>query len=205
MKCYIYIILVVSFTIFVSTAQAHNPEIATFRLQHKTDQISILEIDLARAGLDAALFKFYPEVDLENISAKSYKELLVNYLKETILMTSHLGEKIRLGEGGIKLGGHQTSLKFIVENFPQKPKELNFTINSFSENKNQTNILRLLINGERRKYFLKKKNNFSTKVLLERKRPTLNQARIDYSYLTYFLGLLLLLFSRKNIKSLFFH
>lgn len=93
--------------------------------------------------------------------------MIIKYFKKSISILSKNGEKIKLGEGGIKLGTHQISLKFILEDFPKVTSGLKVMIDSFSENANQINILRLLINGEKRKYFLKKTNDFSTNILFE--------------------------------------
>ena len=185
MNNFITTLLIFCISIFAKNVQAHNAEIATFTI-HQKGAMYMLKIDLAQLGVDGAMAQLHPDLDLENIDLNIYKELIIKYLKQSISISSINGEKIKLGEGGIKLGAHQTSLKFVLEGFPKVANGLEVTIDSFSKNANQNNILRLLINGEKRKYFLKKTNDFSTNILY---KTTAHQSKENKSY---FLELLFL-------------
>ena len=130
---------------FQSFLFAHNPSQSSLKLSIY-EQSGILEINLAEYGVEQALLKKYPDLDLKSIVLKDYKELIINYLKENINIAVN-GQQLKIGKGAIKLGGHQTDLKFQIDNIPQDPQYVDVYAPCFKENEKQQNFFRIIYRG----------------------------------------------------------
>ena len=120
---------------------AHNPQLATFYLR-PLEALWVIEGSFAQYGLHEAMKKHYTYIDLDNVEPAEYKKLTVAYVKSHISIETKSGRTITLGEGGLRLGNHQTDIRFILTNLPEASENLNVRITCLSENEHHTNILR---------------------------------------------------------------
>lgn len=138
---------------------AHNPLTAKFELNASLPQGAVLNIYLSQAGLHQALLKHYTNIDLSTLSENAYKQLCVRYLKEHTALQADK-TSLQLGEGGIKLGHHQTDLKFFIENYPPEVHKLKVHISAFQENGNHHSVFWWKKQAEESKLILSKSNAF---------------------------------------------
>ncbi len=152
------IILLVILFATIHTNYAHNPLSARYNLDVK-EGMSVLTINLSQTGLDVAIKKHYSKINIEELTHIEYKELAVKYLKENFELSIN-EENIFLLDGGIKLGNHQTDLKFVLTDCPNTIKNISVSIKAFSVNDNHQTIFSLLLNGKSSKVILNKNNNY---------------------------------------------
>lgn len=107
-------LLLVLFILFQSLVFAHNPQQSTLKLI-LSEENNFLNISLSQYGIEEALKKKYPNLELTTIEPNVFKELLIRYLKENIKISVD-EEPLKIGSGVIKLGSHQTELKLKIEN-----------------------------------------------------------------------------------------
>ena len=151
----VFLLLVVAVT---NTVTAHNVKIATFNM-HQVEGIWVLDMSFAQSSLDAALNQYLSDGEIATMSEDELKEWLMNYIRMNVSFQTDSGD-ILLGQGGIRLGSHQTDFKFLI---PDLPKDINWVrvkmpINEFSYN--HTNILRVFRGEEMTKFFLSSDNQF---------------------------------------------
>ncbi|WP_281615187.1 hypothetical protein [Flammeovirga sp. SubArs3] len=139
--------------------KAHNPLSAKFYLE-KQDSQGLLSIYLSQDGVDAALLKAYGEKEFENYTVGQYKSLIVRYIKEKFKLNIN-GKEIILLDGGIKLGKHQTDLKFITTEVPSKIHTLKVQIEAFSENEDHQSLFVYKIGESNGKAILSNRNDFT--------------------------------------------
>ncbi len=137
-----FILIGIILALQVQNLRGHNPQLATYWIRNY-DAVWVIEARFAHAGLQAALEKYYEEVDFDNVSTDEYKKLIVKYVKSHIQMSTISENEISLGSGGIKLGGHQTDVRFVLGNLPEKPQDLLIKISCLKENANQQNLLKI--------------------------------------------------------------
>lgn len=153
------IFLIVAIALVHSSAMAHNPLTAKFELNAALQEGAILNIYLSQTGLHQALIKYYEQTDFATISANEYKKLAVQYLKKHIAITADT-ELLKIGEGGIKLGSHQTDLKFLIENYPSEVNDLEVNISAFNGNENHHSVFWWKRKDAKTKIILSAKNDF---------------------------------------------
>lgn len=185
------LVLIVS----IQTMYAHNPLSAMYYLEVKED-ISILNISLSQTGLNEALKKHFSKIEIEQLSSITYKQLAVKYLKENFYLNIN-GTKMELLEGGIKLGNHQSDVKFIIDGLPKTFKSLNAEIKAFKENDHHQTIFSLLLNGNTSKVILNQNNNYTASVTFKDNVMLTNANTFNKNYL-WFIGIIpIFLFGRK--------
>lgn len=145
---------------FQSLLFAHNPLQASLKFSIH-EQVGILEVALAQYGIEQALVKKYPDLDLQSIDLKDFKELLINDLKETIIISVN-GQPVNIGKGVIKLGSHQTDLKFQVNNIPENPQYVEVDAHCFQENEKHQNFFTVVYKGMKARAKLNHENNFTS-------------------------------------------
>ncbi|PNW26538.1 hypothetical protein [Formosa algae] len=170
------------FTIMsLQMAQAHNPLSAAYYLEIN-QEFGILNVSLSQAGFQEALAKHFPNLDLDALSADEYKLLAVKYIKENFNLEIN-GNRITLLNGGLKLGNHETDLKFITSELPKTVETLNLNIHAFSENEHHQTVFSVLLNGETSKVILSENNKYSTTVLFENNKMKINKEQSQTNYL----------------------
>jgi hypothetical protein len=133
---------------------------------HKNSNAGLLDIILSQYGIEQALIKKYPNLNLKTIDNKEFKEILIKYIKENIELYVN-GQKLKIGTGVIKLGNHQTDLKFKVGNLPEDPKYVDVYAPCFQENDKQINFFRLAYKSFNIRAKLSKKNNFESRFIID--------------------------------------
>ena len=178
-------ILLLFLCVSIQTIYAHNPLSALFYLE-ANDQMSILTISLSQTGLNEALIQQNSDFKLEELSSTEYKELAVKYVKENFDLHIN-GKKVQLLEGGIKLGNHETGMKFITSELPHTFESLNIHIKAFSENEQHQSIFSLLLNGNTSKVILNQGNNYAAEVIFKDDIMVVNSTSFNKNYFWFLL------------------
>lgn len=166
-------ILIIACILIAESMHAHNALLARFDLELVGNK-GLLHAQLTQAGVDAAMMKFTDNKIHVNYEDKAYKELIVRYIKEHILIVAD-GKKLTIGEGGLRLGNHQSDLKFIVDNVPDDIKSLVVRNTAFEENEHHQSIVNISYNGQKVRLILQDANDFERCVLVEENQLTISQ------------------------------
>lgn len=146
---------------------AHNPLSATYYAEVK-ENLGILNIYLAQGGVDHAMLSNLGKDKVSKMSQLEYKQAIVDYVKSNF--TLKVDQKaINLKEGGIKLGDHQTDLKFVFEPFDKSYNTVSVDIPAFKENYNHQTIFSFNFFDSKNKLILSKNNDY---------KGTINSAQI---------------------------
>lgn len=156
----ILIILTIALTPIL--AYAHNPLSATYYLE-ASKGVSVLNIYLAQAGLNQALIQIHGKENIDKMHIDDYKQEVVTYVKNNFQLSID-GDSMVVGKGGVKLGSHQTDLKFIMPEVASNAENLEVTIPAFSENSGHQTVFSFLIYGQKGKVILGKQNDYSLKM-----------------------------------------
>lgn len=153
------IFLIVAIALVYSSAMAHNPLTAKFELNTNLQKGAILNVYTSQTGVHQALIKYYTQIDFTAITENEYKVLVVEYIKKHLSIKAD-DTPLIIGEGGIKLGNHQTDLKFLIENYPNKVSSLQVILNAFEENENHHSVFWWKTKEGKSKVILSAKNGF---------------------------------------------
>lgn len=153
------IFLMVAMVLVYTSTMAHNPLTAKFELNATLQEKALLNIYLSQTGLHQTLIKYHKETDFTTISVNNYKKLAVQYLKNHIYIKAG-NTLLSIGEGGIKLGSHQTNFKFLIENYPSEVNDLEVHINAFNENENHHSVFWWKRIDAKSKVVLSERNDF---------------------------------------------
>ena len=156
-------IIVCLFVLFQSQLLAHNPNQASIKLVIQ-EKGAFIDFNMSQYGIEQVLLKKNPNLDLKTISKKELQELIINEVKKKIELTSN-GKTVDLGTGVIRLGNHETNLKFLIENLPKNIEFIDVKANCFQENENQTNFFTILFKDKNARAKLFKKNNYQSKFI----------------------------------------
>ncbi len=138
---------------------AHNPFQSSLQLSlYEGSVTGILEINLAQYGVEQALVKKY-NLDVASIGQIEYKEKIIAYLKDNINIEID-NQQVKIGQGVIKLGSHQTDVKFHIEKIPLNPKKISVYIPCFQENENHVNFFRIVHDRNTARLKLSKEVNY---------------------------------------------
>lgn len=165
-KYYILILLVPIF-LCSSFVFSHNTQQSSFKLFLSDNNDNFIEIILSQYGVEQALINKYPDLNLQSITPKDFKELLVQHLKQNISMSVD-GNPLNIGGGLIKLGSHQTNVRFKVNNFKGNPKYLDVNASCFQENEKQNNIFTVTYNGLTARANLSAENMFQSRYVFDK-------------------------------------
>ena len=147
--------------IFITLSSfSHNPLTSRFELRASLDKGALLNVYLTQSGVHSALLKKHPSINFPELSSSDYKSLLFKYIKSKVVIFAD-GEKLNLRYGAIKLGKHQTDMKFFIDNYPNKVQRLEVNIDAFKENGKQYSVFLWYAENKSSKVILSHKNNFS--------------------------------------------
>ena len=156
----ILILLLFLVTCLSTEAEAHNPLTARFELNATAPELTLLHVYVSQTGLHQALLKHYPDTNFTTISTPAYKQLAVAYVKEHVSLRTNETD-LTLGEGGIKLGSHQTDFKFLVTRYPAQVEALRVRIDAFGENDHHQSVFRWKRGAESSKVVLSAENEYT--------------------------------------------
>lgn len=149
-------------------AQAHNGDVATFVLLPmavEADGVKargwVLQVHVARHALDAVV-----GLPSEADDPKGWRERAVAYVKAHVRF-DHGGQRLALGSGGIRVGGHQTDLRFLLPGLPPAGGALKVRIDAFAEDGHQSNVVKLR-GAEAKTTVLTADDDFSADITLRR-------------------------------------
>lgn len=163
----------------VQSVLAHNPHSSSLRLT-VVERGGVLELSLSQYGVEQALIKKYPDMDLKSMEQNEFKENLIQYIKETISFSAN-GKALKIGSGIIKLGSHQTDVKFKILNIPKEIKYLDADVHCFKENEKQANFLTLSYNGLVCRAKLTKESNFVSHFVVNEHKISIDYNTKDVS------------------------
>lgn len=167
----------------------HNPLSARYHLEGG-NQASLLTINLSQHGLHRALVKNYDQKWLENLSVLEYEQVTVDYIKSNFELSID-EEALQLGKGGIKLGTHQTDLKFVLPPIVETSSKVEVRISAFKESENHQTIFSYTIGDIKGHEILSSQNEFSETILFEEGDNKLKAYSIFFALL---LGVVLLIY-----------
>ncbi|MGB5553725.1 MAG: hypothetical protein WBM83_03625 [Flavobacteriaceae bacterium] len=177
------------------SALAHNPLSAMYYFEVK-DDFGILNISLSQAGFQEALTAHYPAIDFNKLSDVDYKQWAVAYVKDNFHLNIN-GNQIELLNGGLKLGNHQTDLKFVTEKLPNAFHTLEVEINAFRENEHHQTIFSWSLHGETDKVILSDNNDYSASVKFKDNKMLINKGIFNTDYLWFIALVPMLIIGRK--------
>lgn len=144
---------------FSLTTFGHNPLSAHYRLIND-GRVSMLTINLSQSGINNLLFKSFGEEEANKLSRQGLSELIVWYVKQNSKI--YVDEKlISLGEGGVKIGSHQTDLKFVLSPLSIDARNIRVVITAFRDNGRHQTIFSYAFPNVTGKVILSQKNNYS--------------------------------------------
>lgn len=141
------------------SVKAHNPKTTSVVISPENGVYTVHYV-ISQEGANYALAEFYSGQDLQSLSAGEYKELYIDYLKEHFQLIID-GEIVPLGSGGIKLGNHQTDVRFLLPSYPTDYKTVQLRLDVFKQNENQNTVVHFLEGDKSFRKVLNAKNGFS--------------------------------------------
>ncbi|MDO6596710.1 hypothetical protein Q4512_07270 [Oceanihabitans sp. 2_MG-2023] len=195
-----YRIFIFVFFATLHSVFAHNPLSAMYYLE-VNEGVSVLNISLSQSGLNEALKKHYSNIDLETLSSIEYKQLAIKYLKENFNLNIN-NKSVALLDGGIKLGNHQTDVKFILSQLPKNFESLDVEIKAFVQNKHHQTVFSLVLNENTSKVILNEINNYKTTVVFKNNIMVKGEKVFNKNYLWPFLMIPIFLIWKKNTNNL---
>lgn len=148
--------------------KAHDINTASVTLS-PLNGVWTVHFSFAQAGVDYSLSKYLGNNSLDTLNAAIYKEYLADYIKSHFNLVID-NKSIPIGSGGIKLGNHQTDIRFFLPSFPKQYNRIFLSIPLFEENPNQHTIVKIkdgLLEGRK---ILKHTNNFEWELIHDRDR-----------------------------------
>tara|TARA_R110002051_G_scaffold137916_2_gene210555 strand:- start:58632 stop:59273 length:642 start_codon:yes stop_codon:yes gene_type:complete len=143
---------------------AHNPNQASIKLIIQ-DKGAFVDFTMSQFGIEQVLLKKNPNLDLKTISEIELKQLIINEVKEQIKINTN-GKSLVLGTGVIKLGSHESNLKFLVNNLPINLKTIEVNAHCFQENENQVNFFTVWYKDNSTRAKLFRDNNYQSKFII---------------------------------------
>ncbi|WP_446050375.1 hypothetical protein, partial [Zobellia laminariae] len=101
----------------------------------------------------------------------------------------------------LKLGSHQTDLKFITSDLPTKFNNLAIKIGAFKENDHHQTVFSLSLHGVSDKVILTEKNDYATSVNFENNKMVAKTEGFDTKYLWFFTAIPIFIVGKKLFSS----
>lgn len=124
-------------TLFTGLAAAHDPDVATLAL-HPGDTGWVLDVHFPLETAERGLGR--PGDD--GTWDADDKARLVQHIRDTVRLEAD-GRPLRLGVAGVKLGGHQSTVRLGVEGASEAWTTLTADVPMFADNPHQHNVVRL--------------------------------------------------------------
>ena len=140
----------------------HNPLSARYHLE-AGEQASLLTVNLSQDGINQALLQTHDQQELEGMNQKQFEALIVDYVKRNFSLSVN-DQEITLQKGGIKLGSHQTDLKFVLPAFIEQIEHVDVDIPAFNENENHQTIFSYNIAERAEHVILSLNNNYKSSI-----------------------------------------
>lgn len=118
-------------------AAAHDPDITTLAL-HPTDTGWVLDVHFPLEAAERGLGRPGDDGTWDDQD----KARLVQHIRERVSLEAD-GHPLRLGVAGVKLGGHQSTVRLGVEGAPSAWSTLTASVPVFADNPHQHNVVRV--------------------------------------------------------------
>ncbi|MEO9503572.1 MULTISPECIES: hypothetical protein [Nonlabens] len=178
---------------------SHNPLSASYYFE-VSENASLLSISLSQDAINKVLLTTYTKAELEEMNQKNFEELIVKYIKSHFKVILD-DVAVELKKGGIKLGSHQTDLKFVLPPYAQDIDEIVVDIPAFKENGKHQTIFSYNINGKTNKVILSELNNYKVTIELNEKEAIIKNHQLwNYSGIAILLVITLLFFRKRLTK-----
>lgn len=141
------------------SVHAHNPNTTSVVIS-PVNGVYSMHYAISQEGANYALAEYYSGKDLKSLSSDEYKEKYIDYIKEHVQLNID-GKLIPLGSGGIKLGNHQTDVRFLLPDYPADYKTVEMTLDLFRQNENQNTVVRFIEGDKSFRKVLNAKNGFN--------------------------------------------
>jgi hypothetical protein len=151
------LVFIALFFTFINT-KAHNPNTSSVTLNPIND-IWLVHFSISQEGANYALEKYYQDKNLQKVKLETYKKWYIEYIKKHFLLVVN-DKNIPLHSGGIKLGSHQTDMKFLLPDFPKNYEKVELTLNIFETNKGQNTVVKFIDQKKTFRKVLNHKNRF---------------------------------------------
>lgn len=165
-----------------SHVNAHDINTASITF-HKTEGYWRADLSFPRAAADYALMD-YLALSTGSLTEEEFKKELIAYIKKHINLRID-GKDYLLGIGGIKLGNHQSNVRFFIPEWPNEYESLELQISLFKENKDQHTKIKIVEGSYEVQKILHHSNNY--KVSLIKSESALIESDESYQN-TYMLG-----------------
>ena len=152
------LLIFMAVTLSLTSVIAHNPNTTSVNLS-PINGIWVAQFTISQEGANVALKKFYKDLNLQNLTLKEYKELYIKYIKEHTTLKVD-GNEVLFSSAGIKLGNHQTNIKFILEDLPISFDNIFLKLAIFEENQDQNTVVTFKNEDKTFRKVLNNNNNF---------------------------------------------
>ncbi|NQX84667.1 MAG: hypothetical protein HRT67_01880 [Flavobacteriaceae bacterium] len=153
-----HILVFVALVSISMDTSAHNPNTASVVFS-PTNGVWVAQFTISQEGASYALNKYYTDTDLSSIDADTYKTLYIDYLRKKMrLMVDN--QEVKFSSAGIKLGGHQTDIKFLLPDFPKNYKEVYLKLPIFEENEGQHTVVKFVTNTKSIRKVMSRSNSY---------------------------------------------
>ncbi|MDP5078103.1 MAG: hypothetical protein NWQ19_08410 [Nonlabens sp.] len=150
---------------------SHNPLSSTYNLEIGANA-SLVSINLSQDAVNSALLKTHALSYLNGLERNEFEELVVAYVKANFNLTID-GTQIMLEKGGVKLGSHQTDLKFVLPPYPKKINDITIYIPAFKENGKHQTIFRYTVYDKQSRVILSQDNDYRAEIVITPAEPGL--------------------------------
>ena len=137
--------------------QAHSLSTTAIDL-YKVNGLWVAQFTISQEGANIALEETWGQ-SLQSFEVQEFKEKYIAYIKERVHLSSN-DQTIYLGEGGIKLGAHETKITFMLPDLAPDFDQLNMHIPLFESLEGQHTIVRIDTEEGQVKAILKSSNSF---------------------------------------------
>jgi hypothetical protein len=136
------LLMAIVFLTFANTSlKAHNPNTASAVIS-RINGVWLVELKISQEGADYALEKHTGAKSIHTLEPNEFKQLYLDYVIQRIKINVD-DLSIKLGQGAIRLGSHQTDMKFELLNFPAVYSQVDACLPLFSENSKQNTAFQL--------------------------------------------------------------
>ncbi|MBT8246149.1 hypothetical protein [Winogradskyella sp.] len=151
-------IFIIALTLISISVSAHNPNTASVVI-NPINGVWVAQFTISQEGANYALNSYYADKDLNSIEVAEYKELYIDYLRKKISLIVD-DTKVSLSSAGIKLGNHQTDIKFLIPDFPKNYNTIKLNLPMFEENEQQNTVVKFLEDNKSIRKVLNQSNKF---------------------------------------------
>jgi len=148
---------------------SHDANVATAKLsQDESTHEWKLTFSLGSYGLMKGLYSIYPEEGISLVDMDLFNEKLDNYIQQTFSLTINMHYKIALEHQSSEIGSHQSDIHYVLKGIPKHANYWDLAFSTFDQNKAQTNVFKVDIEGTSRSFILRQKEDYRVTFLVSK-------------------------------------